>query len=133
MSGFWTTTPDGHTIHINGDPQMSKETRFALSVMLDAFAKQFERCAHEHLEAIYTTHYGPHYSFVVERSVECGEVTVKIWGNDGSDKPVYLGVLPTRIAHYATNKPSAGWAYYWRFDGLSHSTPPIAPAPAEGI
>ena len=130
MPGFWTKTPDGHTIHSNGDPTMSEETRFALSVMLDTVAKQFVACPHATLRPIYTSHYGSRYTFVVQRCRECGEVTARLMGNTDEGEQ-YLATLPTRIAPYATNKPSAGYAYYWRFDGLSHSTPPIAPAVQE--
>ena len=126
MPGFWTKTPEGHTIHINGDPAMSEETRFALSVMMDKLTKEFVACHHSHFDVIHTSHHGPHYTFVVERCEACEEVTVRVWGMT-DETPMYLATLPTRIAHYATNQPAAGYAYYWRFDGLSHSTPPIAP------
>jgi hypothetical protein len=126
MTGFWTKTPDGHTVHINGDPAMNEETRLALSVMLDEAAKQFAACDHGEMEQIHICHYGPHYTFVVVRCRQCDETTVKVMGNIGGDKQLHLGTLPTWIAPWASNKPSAGYAYYWRFDGLSHSTPAIA-------
>lgn len=128
MPGFWTKTPDGHTVHINGNPNMSDETRLALSILLDTTAKQFAACPHGVSDPIRTSHYGPHYTFVLQRCRECGEVTVRLMGNT-DDGEMYLATLPTHVAPYATNKPSAGYAYYWRFDGLNHSTPPIAPAP----
>lgn len=131
MPGFWTKTPGGHTVHINGDPQMSEETRLALSVLLDAVAKQFAACVHTDSETIFATHYGPRYNFVVRRCRQCHETTVEVLGNDG-DKQQYLATLPTWIAPYATNRPAAGYAYYWKFDSLNHSTPPIAPMPKEG-
>jgi hypothetical protein len=42
MPGFWTQTEAGHTIHINGDPNMSEETRLAITRLADAYAKQRE-------------------------------------------------------------------------------------------
>lgn len=128
MSGFWTKTPDGRTIHVNGNPKMSKEQAFALSVMMDAAAKQFVACDHDKSDPIHTSHYGPHYTFVVQRCNECGEVTVRLMGNT-DDGEMYLATLPTRVAPWFTGLPERGYAYYWRFDGLNHSTPPIAPAP----
>lgn len=127
MPGFWTKTPEGHTIHINGNPAMDAQTRLALSVMLDQAAKQFIGCHHSHFDVIHTSHYGSHYSFVVERCVACEEVTVRVWGHLANGERMYLATLPTWIAPYASNVPAAGNAYYWRFDGLSHSTPPVAP------
>jgi NTP pyrophosphatase (non-canonical NTP hydrolase) len=38
---FWTKTPDGNTVHINGNPGMSEETRLALATVMDAAAKQY--------------------------------------------------------------------------------------------
>lgn len=40
MPGFWTTTPAGHTVHVNGDPNMPEETRLALCQLMDAYHKQ---------------------------------------------------------------------------------------------
>lgn len=128
MIGFWTRTPEGHVIHVNGDPGVSEATRFALGIMMDEAAKQFMACQHLASDRFYETYYGPHYKFVVQRCNGCGEVTVKVMGQT-DDGEQYLATLPTRIAHYATNKPSAGYAYYWHFNGLNHSTPPVAPAP----
>lgn len=128
MIGFWTKTPDGHVVHVNGDPGMSEATLFALKIMVDEAARQFMACQHCASDRFYKSYYGSHYKFVVQRCNACGEVTVKVMGqtNDGEQ---YLATLPTRIAPYATNKPSAGYAYYWRFNGLNHSTPPVVPAP----
>lgn len=39
MAGFWTTTPEGGTVHINGDPNMPEETLNALLGLMDAAAK----------------------------------------------------------------------------------------------
>ncbi len=128
MPGFWTKTPEGHAVHVNGDPHLSEETRFILSLMIDQAAKQFPACLHPDSDCIHSTPWGPYYIFAVHRCRQCGETTVKVLGNQGVGV-IYLATLPTQIKHYATNKPSAGWAYYWRFDGLTHSTPPIAPAP----
>jgi hypothetical protein len=125
MPGFWTKTPDGHTVHINGDPNMSEETRLALSVMLDEAAKQFSACDCGDREIIYATHYGPRYNFDVQRCRQCGEVTVKVTGNS-SGRRQYLATLPTWVAPWASNVPRLGYAYYWKFDGVSHSTPAIA-------
>jgi hypothetical protein len=41
MSGFWTKTPGGETIHINGDPNMSEETAQALGAVMDTLVKRF--------------------------------------------------------------------------------------------
>ena len=38
-----------------------------------------------------------------------------------------LSELATWIAPWASNVPERGDAYYWYWDGLNHSTPPIAP------
>ena len=130
MSGFFIKTPNGHTVHVNGNPNMSKEQAFALSVMFDEATKQFAACPHGVNDPIRTSHYGPHYTFVLQRCHECGEVTVRLMGNT-DDGEMYLGTLPTRVAPYHTGAPQHGYAYYWRFDGLNHSSPPIAPAPAE--
>lgn len=131
MSGFWTKTPDGHVIHIAGDPNMSAETRLILSVMMVQAAKAFSACVHPATEStpIYSTHWGPHFTFTVHRCQQCAEVTVKVLGNQNGSL-VYLATLPTRIAPYCTGAPQHGYAYYWRFGSLNHSTPPIAPAPA---
>lgn len=131
MNGFWTKTPDGHTVHINGDPNMSKETRLALCAVMDAVAKQYEGCQHVDTEAIHTAHWGAHYTFVVQRCRQCRFTVVEVWAKD-AEPPMRLATLPTRIAPYASNRPLAGYAYYWHFQGLNHSTPRIAPAPAEG-
>lgn len=40
MSGFWTQTEAGHTVHVNGDPSMSEETRAALTQVMDALIKE---------------------------------------------------------------------------------------------
>lgn len=129
MSGFWTKTPDGHTVHINGSPKMSKEQAFALSVMIDKALQGFEGCTHFDSETIHTSHYRSHYSFEVQRCQQCGETVVKLFGNNADGSRMYLTHLRTEVKPWATNKPAAGYAYYWRFDGLWHSTPPIAPAP----
>ena len=128
MIGFWTQTPDGLVVHVNGDPGMDEGTRFALGIMMDEVAKQFMACQHLASDRFYESYYGSHYKFVAQRCNACGEVTVKVMGQT-DDGEQYLATLPTRIAPYATNKPAAGYAYYWRFDGLNHSTPPVAPAP----
>lgn len=51
MSGFWTKTELGHTIHINGDPNMSEETRLAITRLADAYAKlrEMQEKAFEHV------------------------------------------------------------------------------------
>lgn len=36
MPGFWTQTKDGQPVHINGDPNMSEETRSALMQVMEA-------------------------------------------------------------------------------------------------
>lgn len=132
MAGFWTNTPDGHTVHINGDPNMSEETRLALCAVLDAVAQQYhDNCTHVNGDTIYTARWS-HYIFVVRRCQACGEVVVRVMG-EGKEGQVYLATLPTRVAPYASNKPSAGYAYYWHFYGLNHSTPPIAPAPEKRL
>lgn len=41
--GFWTKTPQGQTIHIKGDPNMSEETVTALGNMMDLAAKEMEQ------------------------------------------------------------------------------------------
>ena len=128
MIGFWTKTPDGHVIHVNGDPGMSKETLFALGIMMDEAAKQFMACRHVDSQTIYACNWGPHYSFEVQRCSQCLETTVKVMGHQPGGS-LYLATLPTHIAPYHTGAPQHGYAYYWRFDGLNHSTPPIAPAP----
>jgi hypothetical protein len=125
MPGFWMITPDGNAVHINGNPDMSEEIRLALSVMLDEAAKQFSDCAHDEKETIYTCPYGPHYTLVVVRCQQCSETTVKVMGNNGEEQQ-YLATLPTRIAPYASNKPTLGYAYYWYFDGLNHSVPVVS-------
>lgn len=130
MSGFWTKTLDGHTIHINGDPKMSEKTRLALCELMDAAAKQYGACLHANIDRIHIANHGPHYTFVVQRCQQCGETTVQVQARD-SEPPMVLTTLRTTIAPYASNKPSAGYAYYWHFQGLNHSTPPIAPAPVE--
>lgn len=40
MPGFYTQTESGRTIHINGDPNMSEETRLALVAVMEAAVKQ---------------------------------------------------------------------------------------------
>lgn len=39
--GFWTGTPDGHVMHVNGDRDMSEETLNALRHLMDLAVKQF--------------------------------------------------------------------------------------------
>lgn len=128
MIGFWTKTPSGHVVHTNGDPDMSEEIRFALGIMMDEAAKQFMACRHVDSQTIYGCNWGPHYTFEVQRCAQCLETTVRVLGHQPSGS-LYLATLPTHIAPYHTGAPQYGYAYYWRFDGLSHSTPPIAPAP----
>lgn len=40
MPGFWTKTEKGHMVHVNGDPNMSEETRLALTQVMDALIEQ---------------------------------------------------------------------------------------------
>lgn len=40
--GFYAATPNGHTMHINGDRHMSDETLAALGHMMDLAVKQFD-------------------------------------------------------------------------------------------
>jgi len=47
MPGFYTKTEAGHTVHINGDPNMSEETRAALCAMMEAAVQRHEA---EHAE-----------------------------------------------------------------------------------
>jgi hypothetical protein len=42
MPGFWTQTEDGRAIHVNGNPNMSEETRLALVKAMDVLVKQVE-------------------------------------------------------------------------------------------
>lgn len=42
MAGFWMKTEEGSTIHVNGDPNMPKETRQALGRLMDAATKEIE-------------------------------------------------------------------------------------------
>lgn len=82
-------------------------------------------CEHETGDILHTSYFGTRITFQVIRcTYGCGEVFVTVTSNETQQT---IGKLPTRIAPYATNKPSAGNAYYWRYEGLSHSTPPIAP------
>lgn len=37
--GFWLVTPEGHTAHVKGDPNMSQETLDALARMMDQVYK----------------------------------------------------------------------------------------------
>lgn len=39
--GFWTETPEGYMVHVQGDPNMSAETLAALMDMADLAVKQF--------------------------------------------------------------------------------------------
>lgn len=39
--GFWVTTPDGNTMHVHGDPNMSEETLSALQHMMELAVKQY--------------------------------------------------------------------------------------------
>ncbi|TXH52961.1 MAG: hypothetical protein E6Q97_14140 [Desulfurellales bacterium] len=130
MPGFWTQTEAGHTVHINGDPDMSAETRQALCAVMDAVAKQYEGCSCVDTETIHIAHWGAHYTFVVQRCRQCRAATVEVWAKD-ANPPMLLATLPTRIAPYASNRPLAGNAYYWHFQGLNHSTRPIAPMQEE--
>lgn len=43
MSGFWAVSPGGNEVHINGDPDMSKETLNALLALMDAATGQYGR------------------------------------------------------------------------------------------
>lgn len=38
--GFYMRTPEGNTVHVNGDPNMAEETAAALGEMMDAVVKQ---------------------------------------------------------------------------------------------
>lgn len=51
MAGFWTQTEAGHTVHVNGDPNMSEDTRAALMKVMDALIaeKQVEDKAFKEL------------------------------------------------------------------------------------
>lgn len=51
MAGFWTKTGDGTPVHINGDPNMSEETKQALMALMEAIAANYrrERTAFEQL------------------------------------------------------------------------------------
>lgn len=42
-----------------------------------------------------------------------------------------VATLSTWIAPYCTAAPQHGYSYYYKWDGLNHSTPPIASNPAE--
>lgn len=132
MDGFYTTTTAGHLIHINGDPNMSEETRLALCELMDAAAVSVP-CLHKENELLQTSNYGSYIRFNIRRCDDCKTVFVEVLGDSSGngDQFKYLQTLPTRIAPYCTGAPQHGYAYYWRFDSLNHSTKPIAPKPEE--
>lgn len=41
MQGFWMKTDGGEVVHVNGDPNMSQETKQALGQLMDALAEQY--------------------------------------------------------------------------------------------
>jgi secreted Zn-dependent insulinase-like peptidase len=43
MAGFWAVSPNGNEIHINGYPDMSKETLNKLLAVMDAATSQYNR------------------------------------------------------------------------------------------
>ena len=83
-------------------------------------------CSHSTGEVIHQGHYGSKIDFdVIRCTYGCGNVFVNVI-DARTELPIER--LPTCIAPWATNDPTRGNAYYWRWDGLNHSTPPIAPA-----
>ncbi|TXH52633.1 MAG: hypothetical protein E6Q97_15280 [Desulfurellales bacterium] len=69
----------------------------------------------------------PRWNFWILRCDSgCGEVFVKV--EDGETGNT-IATLPTTIQPYCTGAPQHGYSYYYHWDGLNHSTPPIAPAP----
>lgn len=108
------------------ESNLSSETRFALSVMVALLDQTFAPCFHRDSEELSEYPCGSAYHFTICRCRKCGETTAALFGNFAGHQ-IALATLPTRIAPYATNRPSAGYAYYWRFDGLNHSTGPIVP------
>lgn len=131
MSGFYTRTPAGKTIHINGDINMSSEMREKLGNLVDSLSTEGQACLCHESDVLYTSIYGSDIKFNVRRCKKCEDVTVEVLGNVSGDSEdwLYLQTLPTRVAPYHTCNPHLGQAYYWRFHGLNHSTPPIAPDP----
>lgn len=78
-------------------------------------------CEHKTTEGIYECEWGK-YKFNVDQCTwDCQQVIVFVTYPDG----VIRDMLQTTVAPYQTNKPELGNSYYWKFQGLSHSTPVI--------
>ena len=84
-----------------------------------------DKCNHSTNKVIHSSSYGSIIFDVIRCTAGCGNVFVNV-----IDAKTGLSIeeLTTYIAPWATNAPAFGNAYYWRWDGLNHSTPPIAPA-----
>lgn len=82
-------------------------------------------CSHATGEVIHQGHYGSKIDFdVVRCTYGCSNVFVNVISTETKQ---VIDKLTAYIAPWATNDPARGNAYYWRWDGLNHSTPPIAP------
>lgn len=53
--GFWSVTPEGHSVHIKGDPDMPQETLQALLSMMDLAYKNAAKkmpCGHSRADIV---------------------------------------------------------------------------------
>lgn len=72
MSGFWTHTADGQLVHINGDPNMSEETRSALMQVMEALIAE-KRVEDEAFKELWNK----------VKEVAIGEDAASWWFNEG--------------------------------------------------